>query len=86
MSASDSPIRNVFGFLAVFLVSGAIAAPWFVENMLGLTCPAEISGWYFRGIWYLESATDTYGFYIVNIVAACALYLVIREIGKRLPF
>ncbi|MBQ8829458.1 MAG: hypothetical protein IJ022_05130 [Burkholderiaceae bacterium] len=83
MSKDESALRNVLGFLAVFLVSGGLAAPLFVEKMLGQTCPAEIQGWYFKAIWYLETATDTYGFYIVNILAACVLYLIIRAIANK---
>lgn len=78
-----SPVRGVVAYLLIFILSGAVAAPIFVEKLLHMSPPKGVEGAYFQLIWYLETATDTYGFYIVNILVTCAVYLILREIGKR---
>lgn len=78
-----SPVRSVVAYLLIFIFSGAAAAPLFVEKLLHMSPPADVQGAYFQLIWYLETATDTYGFYIVNILVTCVVYLILREIGKR---
>lgn len=82
--SKDTPIRNLFIFLLFFIVSGALVAPWYVQKFMGATVPSEITSGYFQLIWYLEVATDSDLFYIVNILAAAVLYGVVYGITKRI--
>lgn len=82
--SKDTPIRNVLIFLLFFIVSGALVAPLYVQKLMGATVPAEITSGYLQLIWYLEMATESDLFYIVNTLAAAVLYAVVYGITKRI--
>ncbi len=82
--SKDTPIRNVLIFLLFFIVSGALVAPLYVQKLMGATVPAEITSGYLQLIWYLEVATDSDLFYILNTLVAAVLYGVVHGITQRL--